>query len=64
MRRLVFSSWAMRRFGCPLESASKTTIAYQREIDYMTARWSRNTSDDPHYNPNLTRLGEGYTPPL
>jgi hypothetical protein len=54
----------MRRFGCPLESASKTTIAYQREIDYMTARWSRNTSDDPHYNPNLTRLGEGYTPPL
>jgi GT2 family glycosyltransferase len=43
------------------ESASKTFIAHQSEIDYMKARWSKYIIDDPYYNPNLTRQGEGYT---
>jgi len=42
------------------ESATKTLVAYQSEIDYMKTRWRRYIDDDPYYNPNLTRSGEGY----
>jgi GT2 family glycosyltransferase len=45
------------------ESASKTMIAYPSEIDFMKERWSSYILDDPFYNPNLTRVGEGYTLP-
>jgi GT2 family glycosyltransferase len=43
------------------ESATKTLVAYQSEIDCMKARWERYIDDDPYYNPNLTRTGEAYT---
>jgi GT2 family glycosyltransferase len=43
------------------ESATKGKTPYQSEIDYMKARWERYIDDDPYYNPNLTRAGEGYT---
>lgn len=46
------------------ESATKTTVAYPREIDYMQQRWAPYILDDPYYNPNLTRRGEGYTLPV
>ena len=34
------------------------------EIDYMQQRWAPYILDDPYYNPNLTRMGEGYTLPV
>jgi GT2 family glycosyltransferase len=43
------------------ESASKKKIAFQSEIDYMQSEWREYIEDDPYYNPNLTRWGEGYT---
>ena len=43
------------------ESSTKAMDAYQSEIDYMKARWERYIDNDPYYNPNLTRTGEGYT---
>jgi GT2 family glycosyltransferase len=46
------------------ESATKTIVALQAEMDYMHKRWERYILDDPYYNPNLTRLGEGYTLPI
>ncbi len=46
------------------ESATKTTVAYPGEIDYMQQRWAPYILDDPYYNPNLTRMGEGYTLPV
>jgi GT2 family glycosyltransferase len=46
------------------ESATKTMVAYPREIDYMQQRWASYILDDPYYNPNLTRTGEGYTLPV
>jgi GT2 family glycosyltransferase len=46
------------------ESATKTNVAYHSEIVYMQDRWSNFIRDDPYYNPNLTRLGEGYTLPI
>ena len=42
------------------ESATKTMIAYQAEIDFMKTRWRQYIDDDPYYNPNLTRSSEGY----
>jgi GT2 family glycosyltransferase len=46
------------------ESATKTTIAYEREVDYMKNRWSTYIENDPYYNPNLTRFSEGYSLPV
>jgi GT2 family glycosyltransferase len=43
------------------ESATKTKIAHQSEVDYMRARWRAYILDDPYYNPNLTRTGEDYS---
>jgi GT2 family glycosyltransferase len=43
------------------ESASKTKIAHQSELDYMRGRWQTYIRDDPYYNPNLTLDREDYS---
>ena len=42
------------------ESATKSSVAEAREIEYMRHRWRRYLSDDPYYNPNLSRRREDY----
>jgi O-antigen biosynthesis protein len=42
------------------ESASKRVIALPAEIKYMHKRWERYIQEDPFYNPNLSRLSDGY----
>lgn len=45
-----------------LESVTKSEkIPNPLEDGYMKARWSKYISDDPYYNPNLTRQAEDYS---
>lgn len=39
---------------------------FQKEVEYMFARWKTQTYDDPAYNPNLTREREDFSfgPPI
>lgn len=43
------------------ESATKSSVAEGNEIEYMRNRWKRYISDDPYYNPNLSRRREDYS---
>lgn len=43
------------------ESATKRSVAEGNEIEYMRNRWRRCISDDPYYNPNLSRRREDYS---
>jgi GT2 family glycosyltransferase len=43
------------------ESATKSSVAEGNEIEYMRHRWKRVISDDPYYNPNLSRRREDYS---
>ena len=43
------------------ESATKSSVAEGNEIEYMRKRWKRCISDDPYYNPNLSRRREDYS---
>jgi GT2 family glycosyltransferase/SAM-dependent methyltransferase len=43
------------------ESATKTSIANRSEIEYMRKRWHEYISDDPYYNPNLSRRREDFS---
>jgi hypothetical protein len=43
------------------ESATKTKIARQREVDYMKSRSRTYIRKNPHYTPNLARKNEDYS---
>lgn len=56
--RIIYTPHAMLYH---YESATKTKVAFQYEIDYMKQHWGNYIVDDPHYNPNLTRNREDYS---
>jgi O-antigen biosynthesis protein len=35
---------------------------FQSEIDYMMTTWAELLQNDPAYNPNLTLVGEDFSP--
>lgn len=43
------------------ESLSKKAVADLPELQYMKQRWASYISDDPYYNPNLTRSADDYS---
>jgi GT2 family glycosyltransferase len=43
------------------ESVSKKAVADLPELKYMKQRWANYISDDPYYNPNLTRRAEDFS---
>ena len=43
------------------ESLSKRAVAHIPELTFMKKRWPSYLTDDPYYNPNLTRVLEDYS---
>lgn len=48
------------------EDTPEKKARFQKEVEYMFARWKTQTYDDPAYNPNLTREREDFSfgPPI
>jgi hypothetical protein len=42
------------------ENTPEKFARFEREVDFMKARWGRALQSDPYYNPNLTNLSEDF----